>query len=280
MPTAFDLAQREPKPQPTAERRPTAGLDRPPQPEPIQGLIFDVADVFYDATLWRRWLWRLVSRLGVRASYTAFYQPWDQRYLPDVCSGRRELAEALQAFLLAAGLSWAQVDEIEASSRVERNNLESGARPLPGIVPTVLKLQALGLRMAAWCDAPCPSARLEDQLRQLGLDGRFAAVVSSFDLESVQPAPACYRAALRALALPARRVAYVGHDAQHLAGAKAVGLTTVAFNYQRHAVADHYLSRFEDLPRLLRGGQCASTPKEAQRSGASERPLTPTAATK
>ena len=92
-----------------------------------------------------------------------------------------------------------------------------------------------------------------DQIARLGLANRFRAVLSSFDLEAAQPAPQCYQAALAALDLAADRVAYVGHDALHLAGATAAGLRTIAFNYQTAAKADFFLSSFEDLLPLVHG---------------------------
>ncbi len=110
----------------------------------VRGLLFDVADVFYDATVWRRWLLRLVGKLGLRASYADFYRSWDQKFLPDVYRGRREYTEAFQSFLLAAGLSWAQVDEVEAASRIQRQNLETNVRALPGVVKTVSELADQG----------------------------------------------------------------------------------------------------------------------------------------
>ncbi len=226
----------------------------PPAALAIGGLVVDMADVLYDATLWRRWLLRLVNKLGVRASYASFYGVWEREYLHDVYRGRREFNEAFQSFLLARRLSWAQIDEIEAASRIQRQNLESNVRPLAGVVKTIARFAELGLPLVAFADAPCSAARLAERLDRLGLGRRFGTVLSSFDLEAVQPSAQCYQSALDALGLSAQDVAYVGHDAEHLAGAKAIGMRTVAFNFERHARADFYLTRFEDLSALVESG--------------------------
>jgi FMN phosphatase YigB (HAD superfamily) len=217
------------------------------------GLVFDMADVLYDATLWRRWLLRLVSSLGVRANYASFYRLWDREYLPDVHCARREYNEAFQSFLLANNLSWAQIDEVEAASRIRRQNLELNVRPLPGVVKTIAGLSDLGLPLAALADTPYPAARLWERAKRLGLGSRFRTVLSSFDLEAAQPSARCYQSVLDSLGLPARDVLYVGHDAEHLAGANAIGMRTVAFNYQRQSLADYYLTRFEDLATIVEG---------------------------
>jgi FMN phosphatase YigB (HAD superfamily) len=109
--------------------------------------------------------------------------------------------------------------------------------------------------MVAWADSPCPAAKLAERMDRLGLAGSFRAVLSSFDLEAVQPAARCYQSALEVLGTAPQATMYVGHDTAHLMGAKAIGLRTAAFNYQSQAAADHHLARFEDLLTAVdRGG--------------------------
>jgi FMN phosphatase YigB (HAD superfamily) len=217
----------------------------------INGILFDTDDVLYDATPWPRRLWRLVRALGVSAGYGEFFDRWEHHYLVVVSCGRREDVEAFQSFLLAWGLSWAQIDEVEAASRVEWRDFERCLRPLPGVVKTIARLAESGVAMAAWADSGQPAARLAERLERIGLGGRFGRVLTSFELEAAQPAEACYRALLDALGKPARDVLYVGHDALHLAGAAGVGLRTAAFNYQPGAAADFYLGGFEELTGLV-----------------------------
>lgn len=240
---------------------PAAATPRPdpraaPDAPPVAGIVFDVPDVLYDATLWRRWLLQLVGRLGVRVGRDEFFRAWDAQ-LVDVHRGRREYAEALQSFLLDCGLTWALVDEIEAASRIQRQNLEQNVRPLPGVVHVLDELERLGLSLAAWADAPHGAARLSERLKRLAPAARFDAVLTSFDLECVLPQPQCYRAALDALGLSSAQAVYVGHDAAHLAAAAAAGLRTVAFNFEPAARADHYLTRLEELLDVVKAWRIA-----------------------
>lgn len=214
---------------------------------PIRGLLFDMGDVLYDATAWRRWLLQLLGRMGLRANYHAFFRIWDRDYLNDVHCGRREYGEAFESFLLAAGLTWGQIDEVEAASQARKRELESSTRPLPGVRSTIERLSAAGLVLAVLSDSESPADQLRARLGRLGLGGRFLAVISSLDLERTKPDPFCYRAALAAMNLTAEEVVFVGHDADELAGARAVGLRTVAFNFEPDVVADRYLDRFEEL---------------------------------
>ncbi|MEX2114044.1 MAG: HAD family hydrolase [Pirellulales bacterium] len=217
----------------------------------VDAILFDTADVLYDATDWPRTLVRLVNHLGVAVGYDGFVGRWERDFLAEVHRGRREYDEAFQSFLLSSGLSWAQIDEIEAASRIQRSHFQREARPLSGVVRTIALLRDSGLRLAAWADSPYPAAISIERLARLGLQGMFCEVLSSFDLEAAQPDPACYRAALAALQRPADRVAYVGHDAVHLSAAQDAGFRTIAFNHRSGANADFHLAAFDDLLSLL-----------------------------
>ena len=229
------------------------GLPRPlgRLPGPVAGLLFDMGDVLYDATLWRRWLLRVLSQLGVHTSYRSFFHIWDHDFLDDVYRGRREFCEAFQAFLLSAGLSPAQIDEVEAACQSRRNEWELTARPLPGVKATLEKLHADGVVMGVLSDSEYPASVLNQRLERLGLGGLFHTVVSSLDLERIKPDPVGYHTALRAMELPSDRAAFVGHDAEELLGAAGVGMATIAFNYDPDAEADVFINRFEELLPLV-----------------------------
>jgi HAD superfamily hydrolase (TIGR01509 family) len=185
--------------------------------------------------------------MGLHTRYRGFFKIWEQEYLADVHCGRREYGEAFHAFLLSAGLSRGQIDEVEAASHARKREIEAGTRALPGVRETIAQLSQRGIVLAVLSDSESTSEVLHARLVKLGLGGRFTAVVSSFDLERTKPDPVCYVAALTAMDMRAEQVAFVGHDADELAGAKAVGLRTLAFNFEPGAKANRYLTRFEEL---------------------------------
>ncbi len=249
---------------PRAAPLPTVEFDDGSRPTPLSlcGIVFDVPDVFYDATLWRRWLFQLLARVGSVTSYADFNRAWELQ-LVDVHRGRREYAEALQSLLLSHGLTWAQVDEIEAACRIKRQKLEADVRPLLGVVPVVEELNRRGIPLVAWADVPHTSAKLAQRLERLVPAARFAAVHTSFELEAVQPAEECYRAVVESLQCQPSEALYVGHDTEHLASAANAGLKTVAVNYDETARADFFLSRLEELISLTDGSRSLKDVKPA-----------------
>ena len=217
----------------------------------VRALMFDMGDVFYDATLWRRWLLQLLSRMGLHTNYRSFYRVWERDFLDPVHRGECELGEALRAFLRAVGLKRGQIDEVEAASQARRRELETGIRPLPGVRSTLKRLHAAGATLGVLCNAETSADGVSERLTTLGLDGLFKAVVSSFDLRRTKPDAECYLATLEAMQQTAAVTAFVGHDAIELAGAAAVGLRTVAFNADADAVADRAIGPFEELWDLV-----------------------------
>jgi HAD superfamily hydrolase (TIGR01509 family) len=216
-------------------------------PRSVAGLILDTDDVLYDATVWRRWLVQLLTRLGVHTTYTCLFRVWDREYLDDVYRGRRSFCEAFASFLLAIGLSRAQIDEVEAACQARRRLLEEGARPLPGVKTTLARLREAGLVLGVLANSEHRCDAIRRQLDRFGMADTFAAVVSSIDLGRAKPDPAAYLAALQQMNLRPEQAAFVGHDTAELAGAAAAGVQTIAFNYDRDAQADVFLTRFDEL---------------------------------
>lgn len=213
----------------------------------LSGLLFDMGDVLYDATVWRRWLKQLLRRFDLHLDYHTLFQSWDRRYLRDVHRGERPLCDAFRDFLGSVGLTKPQIDEIELACRARRTQLEREARPLPGVRATIGSLHESGLKLGVLSDSQYSGRELEEQLQSFGLGGFFSTVVSSRDLGQTKPEPACYLRALKQMGVAVRESAFVGHDAEELAGAKAVGMRTIAFNFDYQAVADVYLARFDEL---------------------------------
>ena len=76
------------------------------------------------------------------------------------------------------------------------------------------------------------------------------SIVSSKELGIRKPAPQIYHAALQQLGIPSERAVFVGHKASELEGARAVGMKTIAFNYDAGAKADFYIDQFADLLKV------------------------------
>lgn len=80
-----------------------------------------------------------------------------------------------------------------------------------------------------------------------GFGDVWDSIISSMDLGTRKPDPCIYQAALQQLGITAEQAVFVGHRTSELAGARAVGMRTIAFNYDLDACADFFIDKFSDL---------------------------------
>ena len=207
--------------------------------------------MLYDATVWRRWLLQLLKRMGLSTHYRAFFTVWDRQYLDQVNRGRREYWEAFRAFLLDAGLTRGQADQVIAAGSARRRQLRRTLRPFPRVAATLVQLSSLGLPMGILSSGPFPAETLRADLDRMNLLPHFDAITASRDLGRAAPDRGYYRAAAEALDIDPAAGAFVGHDHVELAGAASAGLATIALNYDGQARADVYLDRIDQLPQSV-----------------------------
>jgi HAD superfamily hydrolase (TIGR01509 family) len=214
---------------------------------PPRALLFEMENVLYDATLWQRWLWQLMTRLGWQRDFRSFTSIWQRGYLHDVHCGSRDFADAMRSFLVDSGLTTGQIDEVEGASSARRREFTETIRPLPGVAKTLGRLSASGVALGVLSNSEASAEELHGRLDKLGLKGRFRFVCSSRDLQHAKPEPACYQAALDLLKLPASEVALVACLQDDLSGAAVVGLRSFAVNAETSVKANHCLRRFDEL---------------------------------
>lgn len=225
---------------------PTACLART-----VRGLLFDFGGVLYDDTVWRRWLLRLLSHVGLHTHYHSFYHVWDRDFAPGVYCGRATFCDAFAAYLRSAGLPVGLVDEVIAACRGVRREMDESIRPLPGVRCTLARLARMNLLLGILTDSELPADQLRPRLAVFAPPEVFRALVSSFDIGRAKPDPCGYREALLQMGLTPPEVAFVGHEAAELAGARSVGMPTIALSGHPSVGADVRLDRFEQLPDVV-----------------------------
>jgi putative hydrolase of the HAD superfamily len=116
-----------------------------------------------------------------------------------------------------------------------------------GVQETLIALKERGYLLAIVTDtANSISAKL-NWFERGGFGHVWDSIISSMELGTRKPDPKIYRATLDQLGVDAAQTAFVGHKTTELEGAKAVGMNTIAFNYEEDAKADFFIEKFSDL---------------------------------
>lgn len=121
-----------------------------------------------------------------------------------------------------------------------------------GVAETLHRLKALGLRLGVVTNTFDATNDKLGWFRHVGIDSVWDSFATSCELKVCKPDPRIYLAALNPLDLCPEEAAFVGHAAVELEGAKALGMTTIAFNRDDETVtADHIIIRFPELLDLV-----------------------------
>jgi HAD superfamily hydrolase (TIGR01509 family) len=119
-----------------------------------------------------------------------------------------------------------------------------------GVPETLLALKERGFLLGIVTDtANSISAKLS-WFERGGFGHVWDSIISSMDIGTRKPDPRIYQAALQQLGLTPDQAVFVGHRVSELAGARAVGMQTIAFNYDQDASADYFIGQFSDILKV------------------------------
>ncbi|MGB8252255.1 MAG: HAD family hydrolase [Anaerolineaceae bacterium] len=121
---------------------------------------------------------------------------------------------------------------------------------MPDVPETLHKLKQKGYRLGIITDTALPIHIKLKWFDQAGFGDVWSTITSSKVLGYRKPNPKIYRHALEQAQVTAGEAIFVGHKETELTGAGQMGLTTVAFNYEKDAKADFFIEDFKDLPSL------------------------------
>jgi HAD superfamily hydrolase (TIGR01509 family) len=215
----------------------------------LRGILFDMGDIFYDATPWRRTITAALVERGIAIEFPEFVRRWEAELVP-VYLAKKPYWNAFGELLTKFPLDASQREEIVGIAQEKARAVE--ARTLfPGVAETLAELHRRGIKLAVLSDTESPEAKVRQRLAAMGIEQYFNAVVTSVDIEYVKPMPEAFAAALDRIGVEKQDAAFVAHDEDELTGAREFGLLTIAYNYTPGVAADHYLSDFSSLIKLV-----------------------------
>ena len=149
-------------------------------------MIFDMGDIFFDATPWRRALTACLQQEKRGDRLRLVCRQWEAK-LVEVYLGRRDYWDAFREFIADFGLSQDAADRVLnfAKAKVRR----SRERTLfDGVAETLAALESSGLETGGALGHREPGAAVRQRLAALGIEQNFDAVLTSIDVGYVKPA--------------------------------------------------------------------------------------------
>jgi HAD superfamily hydrolase (TIGR01509 family) len=222
----------------------------------IKGIFFDAADVFYarkESTA--RYAVRLLREHGYRAQMSAADAERRKVLVSQAGGGHISAEFYWDAVLQMYGVS-APDERVALLTQIMAQ--PDDIYGLPEARETVQALKQRGFVLSIITDTIYPLARKMRWLEKIGVAEFVDHVACSTELGVHKPDPAIYLGAVCQAGLTVDESAFVGHATDELAGARRVGMKTVAVFYGADAQADYYaesLAGLLDVPIFERSGR-------------------------
>jgi putative hydrolase of the HAD superfamily len=219
--------------------------DRAPGPaenRKVRALLFDAGDILYFRPKYPKKFATFLQELGLEL--TPHHKREKKTIKHKAYRGQITHDEYHEAVLAMYGIT---DPELVARGKQILSEDDANIVFFEGVPETLFALKEQGFLLAIVTDtANSISAKLS-WFERGGFAHIWDSIISSTELGSRKPDPILYQAALEQLGVTSDQAVFIGHRASELAGARAVGMQTIAFNYDTDARADFYIDQFTDL---------------------------------
>jgi putative hydrolase of the HAD superfamily len=211
----------------------------------IQAILFDASDILYFRPNKGKWLKRYLADLGLDPHSIDL----SQKQQIETRAFKKEI-DTEEYYTELLRLYGVQGDkQLEVGKKVlekESDDIEI----FEGVRDTLIGLKERRFLLGIVTDTVLPTYKKLHWFEQAGFGHVWDVFTSSRNVGIRKPNPGIYQAALRQLGVTPEEAVFVGHNASEIQGAAAVGLTTIAFNYEDGVQADIYVEHFADLLKL------------------------------
>jgi putative hydrolase of the HAD superfamily len=222
-----------------------AGQAFPSNPQRVRAILFDAGDILYYRPERGCKFAEFLQELGLDAGDGHTIER--EKLVQQAYHGQISQDQYREAILRLYGVS--QPGQIEFGKRILAEE-DDGICFFDGVQQTLLDLKRKGYLLGIVTDTANPIHVKLNWFKQGGFEHVWDSIISSQEVGVRKPDPAIYRAAMQQLGVSSDQAVFVGHKTSELDGARAVGIKTIAFNYDNNAQADFYIEQFPELLKL------------------------------
>jgi HAD superfamily hydrolase (TIGR01509 family) len=228
-----------------------------PQVEPtshVRALLFDAGDILYFRPLKENKFSNFLKELGLEEKWKNL--PGKEHIKQLAYTGQISHEEFHLGYLRLLGIADPELLERGKCLLAEEN---IDVEFFEGVKDTLVALKARGYLLGIITNTANSISNKLSWFEQGGFGNVWDSIISSVEIGVIKPFPEIYQAALKQLDLKPDQAVFVGHRISELDGARAEGLATIAFNYDKGALADFYIT---DFCELLQSPLLAESDKE------------------
>lgn len=218
----------------------------------IKAVLFDMGDIFFEANLWRKWMYEKIKKFGAfEGNFADFYELYESFLLP-VYEGRKTYDRAYDDFLKSIAIT--EPAGFKEESFKMKKFFEENRELYDGVSETLEYLKKAGINNIVITDnEQGEKAIRETILARFEINDFIDEVISSREFGLTKSDPKFFDLALTLLKLKSGEVLFVGHDKEEIDGAESRGIISVEFNnYLGYANnATYKMKEFKQLKELI-----------------------------
>lgn len=211
----------------------------------IQAFIFDAGDILYFRPEGRRLFAEFLQSLNIDPENNHTQERETLAF--QAYRGILSQEEYREQILLVYGIT--RPEDLAQGKKVLQAD-EDNVRFFEGVPETLHHLKSQGYLLGIVTDT---ANTISSKLRWFesgGFGHLWDSIISSAEFGTRKPDAILFQAALNQLNITADQAVFVGHKSSELTGAQAVGIRTVAFNFDADARADIYIEKFSELANI------------------------------
>jgi len=214
-------------------------------PSQVRALLFDAGDLLYYRPERGKYFTEFLDEIGLSSKVDYGHE----RYLlrQQAYRGEMDQEEYQREILSLYNITQpGQVDRGLQAMKKDENNVQF----FEGVKETLLTLKDEGYLLGIVTDTANPLHAKLSWFERGGFGHVWDAITSSLDVGVRKPDAKIYCTALEQLGVTVEQTVFLGHKKSELEGAIAVGMKTIAFNYEADAPADYYIENFADILKV------------------------------
>lgn len=195
----------------------------------IKGILYDLGDIFFEAHLWREWMFDYFVRLNLfSGTFRDFYYLYEE-YLVPVYNGKISYEKAYISFI--EHLNVPDTKKFMADSFKKKEYYEKTRQLYPEVKDTLERLRNKNIKNIVITDNELSETDLREKvIERFGINHLLDKVVTSSETGISKPDPAIFIRTLESVGFGKNDVLFVAHDKDEIDGAKSLGLNVVEFN--------------------------------------------------
>lgn len=208
----------------------------------VKAIFFDAGDILYHRPQRDQHLKQFLA--GRKTNPAPNFEIERKRIKDLAFSGQMKRHDYYRELIKLYGIEDPQ--EIEEGIRAISRD-DNTVAIVEGVPETINILKQKGFLLGIITDTAMPFSRKLNWFDEHGFGRVWDVVISSKEMGVRKPATSMYVEALNQTGVKPSEAVFVGHKTHELDGAHAVGMKTIAFNYDLDARADVYIEKFSNL---------------------------------